>query len=103
MNLQSALNEGSKFLKNRNIPNSKLDSEILMSKIINKDRKFIILNNNYKLSNKSFIDFKEALLNDQRIDSVPPIDLLKKICIANKLKYDENFIYYSGSHLINSH
>lgn len=44
----------------------------------------------------SFIDFKEALLNDQRIDSVPPIDLLKKICIANKLKYDENFIYYSG-------
>ena len=44
----------------------------------------------------SFIDFKEALLNDQRIDSAPPIDLLKKICIANKLKYDENFIYYSG-------
>ena len=44
----------------------------------------------------SFIDFKEALLNDQRIDSAPPIDLLKKICIANTLKYDENFIYYSG-------
>ena len=44
----------------------------------------------------SFIDFKEALLNDQQIDSAPPIDLLKKICIANKLKYDENFIYYSG-------
>jgi len=61
MNLQSALNEGSKFLKNNNIPNSKLDSEILMSKIINKDRKFIILNNNYKLSNKSFIDFKELI------------------------------------------
>ena len=31
----------------------------------------------------SFIDFKEALLNDQRIDSVPPIDLLKKICIVS--------------------
>ncbi len=61
MNLQSVLNEGSKFLKNNNIPNSKLDSEILMSKIINKDRKFIILNNNYKLSNKSFIDFKELI------------------------------------------
>jgi hypothetical protein len=44
----------------------------------------------------SFIDFKEALLNDQRIDSAPPIDLLKKICIANNFDYDENFIYYSG-------
>jgi hypothetical protein len=44
----------------------------------------------------SFVDFKEALLNDQRIDSAPPIDLLKKICIANNLKFDESFIYYSG-------
>ena len=44
----------------------------------------------------SFSDFKEALLNDQRIDSVPPIELLKKICVANNFKFDENYIYYSG-------
>ena len=44
----------------------------------------------------SFLDFKEALLNDQRIDSAPPIDLLKKICTANDFKFDESYIYYSG-------
>ena len=43
----------------------------------------------------SFNDFKEALLNDQRIDSVPPINLLKKICVINKFKYDDDYIYYS--------
>tara|TARA_B100000963_G_scaffold360951_1_gene394026 strand:- start:1953 stop:2795 length:843 start_codon:yes stop_codon:yes gene_type:complete len=83
MNLQSALNEGREFLKNKNIKNSKLDSEILMSKIINKDRKFIILNNDYNLSYKSFVNFKELV--NQRSKGKPIAYLTGK---KNFWKYD---------------
>ena len=46
MNINSAISHGSKILKNKSIPTSQLDSEILMSKTINKDRKYILLNPN---------------------------------------------------------
>ena len=46
MNIISAISHGSKILKNKSIPSSQLDSEILMSKTINKDRKYILLNPN---------------------------------------------------------
>ena len=46
MNINSAISHGSKILKNKSISNSQLDSEILMSKTINKDRKYILLNPN---------------------------------------------------------
>ena len=44
MNISLALNEGSKYLRSKFIPNSYLDSEILMAKTISKDRKYILLN-----------------------------------------------------------
>ena len=44
MNIYLAINEGSKILKNKFIPNSLLDAEILMAETINKDRNYILLN-----------------------------------------------------------
>ena len=44
MNLQIAINEGGRILKENNIDSFQLDSEILMSKAIDKDRKYLILN-----------------------------------------------------------
>ena len=44
MNISFAINQGSKILRNKFIPNSQLDSEILMAKTINKDRNYILLN-----------------------------------------------------------
>ena len=44
MNINSALNYGAKILTNKLIPSSYLDTEILMAKTINKDRKYLILN-----------------------------------------------------------
>jgi hypothetical protein len=41
MNINSAISYGSKILKKKSIPSSQLDSEILMSKTINKDREYI--------------------------------------------------------------
>jgi release factor glutamine methyltransferase len=46
MRINLAINQGSKILKYKFIPNSQLDSEILMAKSINKDRKYILLNSN---------------------------------------------------------
>ena len=44
MNINLAINEGSKILKSKFIPNPILDAEILMAKTINKDRNYILLN-----------------------------------------------------------
>ena len=46
MNINSALNEGSKILRGKFIISAQLDSEILMAKTINKNRKYILLNSN---------------------------------------------------------
>ena len=51
MNINLAINEGSKILKSKFIPNPILDAEILMAKTINKDRKYILLNPNNILDN----------------------------------------------------
>ena len=43
MNIQNTLTEGLKKLRYSNIKTSQLDSEILLSEAINKDRKYIII------------------------------------------------------------
>jgi len=47
----------------------------------------------------SFEDFIAALLNDSRIGTAPPTELLQKICKANDFKFDQNYIYYSGEEM----
>ena len=44
MNIQSAIIQGAQILKNKFSLNFYLDSEILMSKAINKDKKYLLLN-----------------------------------------------------------
>ncbi len=54
MNIQLAIIEGTNILKNKDIQTAKLDTEILMSKVLGKDRKYIILNNNKEIQKKKF-------------------------------------------------
>ena len=61
MNIDLAINYGTKILSNSFIPNSHLDSEILMAKIINKDRKYLLLNQNKKLNKIEFINFQKLI------------------------------------------
>ena len=42
MNLENAINYGIQILKKNSIKSAELDSEILMSKVIGKERRFII-------------------------------------------------------------
>ena len=76
MNLQSALFEANKILAKNNIQSSKLDSEILLSKVLNKDRKFIILNLNKSLDYPHYKKFKDLVF--QRLTRKPIAYLVGK-------------------------
>ena len=76
MNIYSALKKADKYLKINDIKSSRLDSEILLSKAINQDRKYIILNPKKKLSYKVFSCFKKLI--SQRSKGTPIAYLLEK-------------------------
>ena len=76
MNIQSALVEANKILAKNNIKSSKLDSEILLSKVLEKDRKFIILNLDRSLDNIHYKKFKKLVL--QRLTRMPIAHLIGK-------------------------
>ena len=64
MNIQTALKKGRLKLRRNNVPSAQLDCEILLSKAINEDKKFLILNLNkeIKKSNFNYFDF---LINER--------------------------------------
>ena len=51
MNIENTLNNAVKILNKSKIKNSILDSEILLSQAINRDRKYIFLNSKENLKN----------------------------------------------------
>ena len=69
MNIQNAIDQANIILRENNIKSSKLDSEILMSKVIKKDRKFVILNLHQELESSS-LDYYKNLV-DQRSKGKP--------------------------------
>ena len=69
MNYIEILKIGENFLKNNNIKNPYLDSELILSKAINRERQEILLNINKKLNNKDIIKFRTYLL--RRIEKEP--------------------------------
>tara|TARA_B100000941_G_scaffold272641_1_gene232311 strand:- start:515 stop:1357 length:843 start_codon:yes stop_codon:yes gene_type:complete len=76
MNILEALNTGSSKLKRNNIISFQLDSEILLSETIQKDRKFLILNYDKKLKKKALKKFDDLL--SQRSKGKPIAYLTKK-------------------------
>ena len=76
MNINLAINQGSKILKSKFIPNSQLDSEILMAETINKDRNYILLNSNMDLPKDDYNKFK--ILISQRSLGKPVAHLTRK-------------------------
>ena len=76
MNILEALNKGSAKLKRNNINSFQLDSEILLSEIIQKDRKFLILNYDKELKKKTLENFDDLI--NQRSKGKPIAYLTKK-------------------------
>ncbi len=76
MNIGSILNQGFKKLSCSNIRNANLDCELLLSKIINKDREYVILNPKKNLD-KKYIEIFNNLI-DRRKKSEPIAYLINK-------------------------
>ena len=61
MNIDQAIKEASSVLKKNYIKSAFLDCEILMSKALNKSRKFIIMNPNEKINDYEYRKFKKLI------------------------------------------
>ena len=61
MNYSSVLNKASKLLTTSSIKNFKLDSEIILSNMLNLSREELLLNLNKKISNKDLKCFNKLI------------------------------------------
>ena len=92
MNIQNILNHGISILKASNIPNPYLDSEILLSESIKKDKKYIILNSKENLKNEHLDSFN--FLIERRRKGEPVAYLV------NKKEFWKNTFYVDKNVLI---
>ena len=76
MDIQSALKKGQSILIDNNIISAKLDSEILMSQAIRKNKKFIILNLHKEIKKRD-LDYFDNLIQE-RATSKPIAQIIKK-------------------------
>ena len=82
MNINLAINEGSKILKSKFIPNPKLDSEILMAKTIKKNRNYVLINFDHDLTKNDLEKFNM---------------LIKQRSLGNPVAYLTNQKYFWNS------
>ena len=76
MDIHSALKKGQSILIDNNIISAKLDSEILMSQAIRKNKEFIILNLNKEIKKRD-LDYFDNLIQE-RAKSKPIAQIIKK-------------------------
>ena len=63
MNIETAIKKAFLDLKSKNIESALLDSEILMSKVLNEDRGSVLLNSERLLSNQDYKNFRKLIFN----------------------------------------
>ncbi len=88
MEILKLINNGSKLLKNKNIYSHKLDSEILLSKVLKKTREELLINLNQKIEPKIIRDFNRLV--DRRSFNEPIAYILKKKEFWSKSFYVSN-------------
>tara|TARA_X000001036_G_scaffold437014_1_gene481378 strand:+ start:234 stop:1079 length:846 start_codon:yes stop_codon:yes gene_type:complete len=76
MNALDLINFGTKELNQKKIPSSRLDSELLLSKILNKNREQILINLKQEISEKCFFKYKELIV--RRSMNEPVAYIMKK-------------------------
>ncbi len=69
MKLEAAIKKGYSILKKNDIESPLLDSEILISKAINRDRKFLLLNSKQEIIKKDYLYYKRLI--DERSKGKP--------------------------------
>ena len=66
MNINTLIEKGSKILRESDVLSYKIDSELLLSKVINKDRIFLITNGKHKVSSKKIKNYFEKIYRRQK-------------------------------------
>ena len=91
MKIEDALEEGYKILNSKNINSANLDTEILLSEVLNIDRSNLLLNLDKKLKNEEYLKYKSLI--DQRF-ILKPIAYLtqKKEFWQNSFFVDKNVL-----------
>ncbi len=92
MNLNEAIKKGFLFLKKKDVISAQLDAELLLSKVIRKDKKYLVLNNNEILNQKK-IDNYNYLLKSRSLGK--PIAYL-----LNKKDFWKNEFYVTSDVLV---
>ncbi len=92
MNLQYAISFGAKILKKNNISLPSLDSEILISKAINKKREYVLINLEQEIGKKEFNLFNKLILSRSRGKPIA--------YIVKKKSFWKNDFYISSDVLI---
>ena len=76
MRLETAINKGFQELKKKHIKSALLDSELLLSKAINKKREFIIINSNSNIEQEDYLYFQRLI--SERLKGKPIAYLMGK-------------------------
>ena len=91
MKTSDLINTGSKILKERNIPTHRIDSEIILSHILKKDRERILINED-EITKNQFEIFNQLLT--RRLNNEPIA------YIINKKEFRSNSLYVAKNSLI---
>ncbi len=70
MNYIEILKKGENFLKKNNIKNPCLDSELILSKVLNRKREEILINSDKRLENREILKFKNYLLRRKQKEPI---------------------------------
>ena len=96
MNIEKTILHAVKSLKNSNIKNPYLDSELLLSKVIKKDRKYMILNSKKKLNFRYLENFNNLVSRRRRGEPVAYLTNSKE-CFGSTTSSTNPCIIKSGS------
>ncbi len=76
MNIHNAIREGTKFLRKNNVKYPELDSELLLAKVLRKEREYLILNLDKNVNEDNLKDYKDLI--EERSFGKPIAYLTKK-------------------------
>mgnify|MGYP001254450311 CR=1 FL=1 len=91
MDIRNTIEKASIFLKEKNIKSYLIDSELLLSKVISKDRKYIILNHNKSLE-KSIINSFNELVKQRSLGKPVAYLLGKKFFWKDEFKVNNDVL-----------
>ena len=66
MKYLEAINYGNKLLKLKNIHTYHLDTELILSNVLNSSREKILINLNNRINKKNFLKFKKLILRRKK-------------------------------------